>query len=170
MASLQIKDGAPPWYHPGRSGCLVLGPNLLAHFGELHPAVLTALDIDLPMVAFEIFIDAVPVPKDKAGRTKPALKVSDFPAVERDFAFVVDADIAAEQVIRAARSVDKKLIAEVALFDLYAGEALGEGKKSLAITVRLEPRDRTLTDAEIEALAAKLVGNVKKVTGGDLRG
>ncbi|MDP7641607.1 MAG: phenylalanine--tRNA ligase subunit beta, partial [Alphaproteobacteria bacterium] len=170
VASLQIKNGAPPWYHPGRSGSLALGPNLLAYFGELHPAVLTALDIDLPMVAFELFIDAVPVPKDKAGRTKPALKVSDFPAVERDFAFVVDADIAAEQVVRAARSVDKKLIAEVALFDLYAGEALGEGKKSLAISVRLEPRDRTLTDAEIEALAAKLVGNVKKVTGGDLRG
>ncbi|MEE8172254.1 MAG: phenylalanine--tRNA ligase subunit beta, partial [Alphaproteobacteria bacterium] len=147
-----------------------LGPNLLGYFGELHPGVLGALDIDLPLVAFELFIDAIPVPKEKSGRSRPALKASDFPAVERDFAFVVDADVAAEQVIRAARGVDKKLIADVALFDLYAGEAVGEGKKSLAIAVRLEPHDRTLTDAEIEAVTKKLVDNVKKVTGGELRG
>jgi phenylalanyl-tRNA synthetase beta chain len=170
VASLQIKNGAPEWYHPGRSGTLALGPNLLGCFGELHPAVLAALDIDLPMVAFELFIDAVPVPKDKAGRARPALSVSDFPAVERDFAFIVNADVAAEQVIRAARGADKKLIAEVALFDLYEGEGVDAGKKSLAITVRLEPSDRTLTDAEIEALAKKLVDNVKKATGGVLRG
>jgi phenylalanyl-tRNA synthetase beta chain len=169
VASLQFKDGAPHWYHPGRSGTLALGPNLLGCFGELHPGVLAALDIDVPLVAFELFIDAIPVPKEKAGRTRSALNVSEFPAVERDFAFVVDADVAAEQVIRAARGVDKKLIADVALFDLYAGEGVGEGKKSLAIAVRLEPRDRTLTDAEIEALAKKLVDNVKKVTGGELR-
>ena len=170
VASLQFNDGAPPWYHPGRSGTLALGPNLLGCFGELHPGVLGALDIDVPLVAFELFIDAIPVPKDKAGRTRPALNVSEFPAVERDFAFVVDADVEAEQVIRAARGVDKKLIADVALFDLYAGESVGEGKKSLAIAVRLEPKDRTLTDAEIETLATKLVDNVKKVTGGVLRG
>ena len=132
--------------------------------------MLAALDIDLPLAAFELFIDAIPVPKEKAGRTRPALTISDFPAVERDFAFVVDADVLAEQLIRAARGVDKKLIADVALFDLYEGEGVGEGKKSLAIAVRLEPKDRTLTDAEIETLATKLVDNVKKVTGGVLRG
>jgi phenylalanyl-tRNA synthetase beta chain len=110
------------------------------------------------------------VPKAKAGRTRAALGSSDFPTVERDFAFVVDADISGEQVIRAARGADKKLIADVALFDLYAGEGVGEGKKSLAIAVRLEPSDRTLTDAEIETLATKLVDNVKKLTGGELRG
>ena len=170
VASLQIQTSAPTWYHPGRSGTLVLGPNLLGCFGELHPAVLAALDIDLPMVAFELFVDAIPVPKAKAGRTRAALRSSDFPAVERDFAFIVDADISGEQVIRAARGVDKKLIADVALFDLYAGKEVGEGKKSLAIAVRLEPSDRTLKDAEIETLATKLVDNVKKLTGGELRG
>lgn len=170
VASLQVIPDAPAWYHPGRSGTLALGPNLLGCFGELHPAVLAALDIDLPLAAFELFIDAIPVPKEKAGRTRPALTISDFPAVERDFAFVVDADVSAEQLIRAARGVDKKLIADVALFDLYEGEGVGEGKKSLAIAVRLEPKDRTLTDAEIETLATKLVDNVKKVTGGVLRG
>ena len=170
VASLQTQNSAPAWYHPGRSGTLALGPNLLGCFGELHPSVLAALDIDLPLVAFELFIDAIPVPKEKAGRTRAALNISDFPAVERDFAFVVDTDVTAEQVIRAARGVDKKLIADVALFDLYAGEGVGEGKKSLAIAVRLEPSDRTLTDAEIETLATKLVDNVKKLTGGELRG
>jgi phenylalanyl-tRNA synthetase beta chain len=170
VASLQIKPEAPAWYHPGRSGTLALGPNLLGCFGEVHPVVLAALDIDFPLVAFEIYVDAIPVPKGKSGRTRPALRISDFPAVERDFAFVVDADVAAAQVIRAAQGVDKKLIADVALFDIYAGEGVGEGKKSLAIAVRLEPKDRTLTDAEIDALATKLVDNVKKVTGGELRG
>ncbi|MBT3627440.1 MAG: phenylalanine--tRNA ligase subunit beta [Rhodospirillaceae bacterium] len=170
VASLQIKNEAPEWYHPGRSGTLALGPNVLGHFGELHPAILAALDVDFPLVGFELFIDTIPTPKAKAGRTRAALNISDFPAVERDFAFIVDADVPAENVLRAARGVDKKLIADVALFDIYAGEGVGEGKKSLAIAVRLEPRDRTLTDAEIEAVAKKVIDNVKKVAGGELRG
>ncbi len=170
VASLQIKTEAPAWYHPGRSGTLSLGPNLLGVFGELHPGVLAALDIDFPLAAFELYIDAIPVPKEKAGRTRAALDVSDFPAVERDFAFVVDADLPAEKLVRAAQGVDRKLISNVSVFDLYEGEGVGAGKKSLAIAVRLEPRDRTLTDAEIDAVANKLVDNVKKVTGGELRG
>ena len=170
VASLQIKSEAPEWYHPGRSGTLALGPNVLGHFGELHPATLAALDVDFPVVGFELFIDTIPTPKAKAGRTRAALNVSDFPAVERDFAFIVDADVPAENVLRAARGVDKKLIADVALFDIYEGEGVGEGKKSLAIAVRLEPSDRTLTDAEIEAVAKKVIDNVKKVAGGELRG
>ncbi len=170
VASLQIKNEAPDWYHPGRSGSLALGRNVLGFFGELHPATLAALDVDFPVVGFELFIDAVPTPKNKTGRARAALNVSEFPAVERDFAFIVDADVPAEQVVRAARGVDKKLIADVALFDLYEGEGVAEGKKSLAIAVRLEPHDRTLTDAEIEAVAKKVIDNVKKVTGGDLRG
>jgi phenylalanyl-tRNA synthetase beta chain len=170
VASLQIRNEAPEWYHPGRSGSLALGPKVLGHFGELHPATLAALDVDFPVVAFELFIDAIPIPKGKAGRARAALEVSDFPAVERDFAFIVDADMPAEQVVRAAGGVDKKLIAGVVLFDLYEGDGVGEGKKSLAFTVRLEPRERTLTDAEIEALAKKVIDNVKKVTGGELRG
>ncbi len=170
VASLQVKPEAPAWYHPGRSGTLSLGPNLLGAFGELHPGVLAALDIDFPLAAFELYIDAIPVPKEKAGRTRAALNVSDFPAVERDFAFIVDADMPAEKLVRAAQGVDKKLIANVSVFDLYEGEGLGDGKKSLAIAIRLEPREGTLTDAEIDAVAQKLVDNVKKVTGGELRG
>ncbi len=170
VASLQAKNEAPKWYHPGRSGSLALGPNVLGHFGELHPAALAALDVDFPLVGFELFVDVIPTPKAKAGRARAALNVSDFPAVERDFAFIVDTDISAENVLRAARGVDKKLIADVALFDIYEGEGVAEGKKSLAIAVRLEPSDRTLTDAEIEAVAKNVIDNVKKVAGGELRG
>jgi phenylalanyl-tRNA synthetase beta chain len=170
VASLQVKTEAPEWYHPGRSGSVALGPNVLGYFGEIHPGTLADLDVDFPVVAFELFIDAIPTPKSKAARTRAALNVSDFPAVERDFAFIVAADVPAGDVVRAARGVDKKLITDVALFDLYEGEGLGEGKKSLAIAVRMEPTDRTLTDAEIEAVAKKIVDNVKKVTGGELRG
>ncbi len=170
VASLQIKPEAATWYHPGRSGTLSLGPKLLGQFGELHPGVLAALNIDFPLAAFELFIDAIPVPKEKAGRTRPALDISDFPAVERDFSFIVDVDLPAEKLVRSAKGADKKLIANVSVFDLYDGEGVGDGKKSLAIAVRLEPRDRTLTDAEIDEVAQKLVKNVEKVTGGQLRG
>jgi len=169
-ASLQVKPDAATWYHPGRSGTLSLGPRLLGQFGELHPAVMAALDLDFPLAAFELFIDAIPVPKKKTGRTRPALAISDFPAVERDYAFIIDDDLPADELVRAAQGADKKLITNVSVFDLYDGEGVGEGKKSLAISVRLEPRDRTLTDAEIDAVAQKLVANVKKVTGGELRG
>ncbi|MGD9536440.1 MAG: phenylalanine--tRNA ligase subunit beta [Alphaproteobacteria bacterium] len=169
-ASLQTTADAPAWYHPGRSGCLRLGAGIVAQFGELHPAVLAKLDLEAPVAAFELFLDALPLPKEKAGKARPSLKASEFQAVERDFAFILDAEVAAEAVLKAARVADRALIADVRLFDAYAGEGLEPGTKSLAITVRLEPQDRTLTDAEIEAVAKKVVQAVEKATGGRLRG
>ncbi len=168
--SLQIVQGAPAWFHPGRSGTIQLGPkNQLAWFGEVHPRVLAAMDVKGPLVAFEIVLNNVPQPKRKA-TARPALNASDLMAVTRDFAFVVDADIAADKLLRAAKGADKALISDVALFDVFADESLGEGKKSLAIEVTMQPRDRTLTDEDIEALAAKVVTQVEKATGGVLRG
>ncbi len=170
VASLQTVAEPPAWFHPGRGASIRLGPNTLAHFGELHPGVLQALGADGPLVGFEVFIGAMPTPKAKSGRTRPALVVSDYPPVERDFAFVVDAGVAAADLVRAARNADKTLIKSAAVFDLYAGAGIEEGKKSLALTVRLEPPDRTLTDPEIDAVAKKIVANVGKLTGGVLRG
>jgi phenylalanyl-tRNA synthetase beta chain len=140
----------------------------LAHFGELHPAVLAALDLKGLAVGFEIFLDAVPLPR-KAGRGRLPLKLSPFQPVERDFAFLVPADLPAETLLRAARGADKALIAEVRLFDVYAGAGLPEGRKSLAISVVLQPEGATLTDDQIEAVSQKLVGQVTKATGGELR-
>ena len=168
---LQIAAEAPGWYHPGRSGVLRLGPkNVLASFGEIHPRVLKALDIDGAMVAFEVFLDAIPVPKAKAGRARPPLAASDLQPVRRDFAFVVDQAAAAEDVLRAARGADKKMIAGVTLFDVFAGGALEAGKKSLAIEVTLQPVEQTLTDEEIDAISQKVIAQVEKATGGILRG
>lgn len=167
---LGLTTDAPTWYHPGRSGVFRLGPKqTLAQFGELHPRVLQALGAKGPMVGFEVFLEAIPLPKDK-GTAKPALVLSPFQPLERDFAFVVNDDVAAEAVIRAAKGADKALITEVRVFDIFTGEALGEGKKSLAITAVLQPVERTLTDAEIEAVAGKIVAAVEKATGGTLRG
>ncbi len=161
---------APAWYHPGRAGTLRLGPKLvLAAFGELHPAVLAAMELRAPVVGCEIFLDRLLPPRVKGGKTRTPLVLSDLPAVERDFAFVVDRDIAADAIVRAARGAERALIAEVSVFDLFEGAALGEGKKSVAIAVRLEPRERTLTDAEIEAVGRKIVAAVAKATGGVLR-
>jgi phenylalanyl-tRNA synthetase beta chain len=163
-----IKAGAAPWYHPGRSGTLALGPKVLGYFGELHPAIVAAFDIKGPAAAFEIFLDAIPEPKTK-GKARSAFAPSPYPAVERDFAFVVEAKVTAEDVLKAARNVDRQLIEQASLFDVYEGKGVGEGKKSLAIAVRLQPRDKTLTDAEIDAVAQKIVAAVTKATGGSLR-
>ena len=167
--SLQTSADAPPWYHPGRSGCLKLGATMIAAFGELHPSVLGAFDLDGPVAAFELFLDTLPPPKERVGRAKPTLKVSEFQAVERDFAFILDRGVAADAVAKAVRGADRTLISDVQVFDLYEGQGLEAGTKSLAISVRLEPFDRTLTDSEIEAVAKKVVQVVEKTTGGRLR-
>jgi phenylalanyl-tRNA synthetase beta chain len=167
---LQATADAPSWYHPGRSGVLRLGPKLvLAHFGEIHPRVLKAMNVEGPVFAFEAFLDAIPTAKAKATKTKPALDASALLPVRRDFAFVVDEGLAAEALLKAVRSAEKKLIAEVNLFDVYQGRGVPDGKKSLAVEVTLQPRDRTLTDEEIEAAAKAIVAAVETSTGGTLR-
>jgi phenylalanyl-tRNA synthetase beta chain len=163
-----VKAGAASWYHPGRSGTLALGPKMLATFGELHPSVTEVFDIKGPAVAFEVFLDDIPEPKTK-GKARVAFMPSPFPAVERDFAFVVDAKVTAEDVLKAARTSERLLIERVDVFDLYEGKGVPEGKKSMAIAVRLQPKEKTLTDAEIESVAAKIVAAVIKATGGTLR-
>ena len=145
-----------------------LGPRVLGAFGELHPAVLEALDARPPIAGFEVFLDAVPEPR--AARAKPPLKLSVLQPIERDFAFVVDRELPVETLLRAARSVDRKLVAEIRLFDIYEGAGLPEGKRSLAITVVLQPQERTLTDAEIEGFSKRLITEIEKATGGQLRG
>ncbi|MGB0852421.1 MAG: phenylalanine--tRNA ligase subunit beta [Pikeienuella sp.] len=164
---------APEWFHPGRSAMLKLGPkNPLAAFGELHPKVLEAMDVKGPVVAIEIYYQNAPFPKAK-GATRAALTASKFQAVERDFAFVVESGVEADKILKAARGAEKKLIDGVTIFDVFSGtkaEAqMGEGKKSIAITVRLQPAQGTLTDEEIEAVSARVIAAVKKATGGELR-
>ncbi len=172
-ARVQIGRGAQDWWHPGRSGAMRLGPTTLAVFGELHPRVLAAMDVKGPAVGFTVFVEDVPLPKTRM-IARPALTLPDLQAVERDFAFVVDARVEAATLVNAAQGADKALIARVSVFDEFAGakaEAqMGAGKKSLAITVRLQPTERTLTDEEIEAVGARIVEKVGKATGGVLRG
>ena len=167
--NLQVSTDAPGWYHPGRSGCLRLGPNVLAQFGELHPRVAAAMDVDGPIAVFEIFIDNIPPRKSKGGSAKPLLTLSAFQPVRRDFAFIVDEDISAGDVLRAIRTVDRALITDAELFDVYRGKGVEEGKKSLALAITLQPVDSTMTEKEIEAVAEKIVANVAKQTGGVLR-
>ena len=162
--------GAPNWYHPGRSGVLKLGDRVMAWFGELHPEIVAAADLKGPVVAFEVFLDAPPLPKAKATNARPKLALSAFQPLERDFAFVVESGVEAEKLVRAARNADKALITAVRVFDVYAGKGVPEGKKSLAIAVTLQPVERTLTDAEIEAACDKIVAAVAKATGAVLRG
>lgn len=170
VANLQISTDAPAWFHPGRSGTFRLGPNVIGHFGELHPSVLEALDADGPIVAFELLIDRIPEPKAKATRVKPLLDLAAFQPVERDFAFVVARSVAAGDIVKAAAGVDRKLITAVTVFDVYEGPGVDADKKSVALSVTLQPREKTLTDAEIEAVATRIVADVAKKTGATLRG
>ncbi|SFJ15122.1 phenylalanine--tRNA ligase subunit beta [Aerobium aerolatum] len=168
---LQIEAGGPAWYHPGRSGTIKLGPKVvLGTFGEFHPKTLEALDVSGPLCGFEVFIDAIPEAKAKPTRTKPKLELSPFQAVRRDFAFVVDKAVEVASLTRAAGSVDKKLITDVRVFDIFEGASVGADKKSVAIEVAIQPLERTLTDEDFETLARKIVDNVAKQTGGVLRG
>jgi phenylalanyl-tRNA synthetase beta chain len=169
IEKLTVVAEAPSWYHPGRSGVLRFGSTILARFGEMHPRVLRRLDASGPVVAFEAFVDAVPS-KARAGAARPPLSLSPLQPVERDFAFVVDAGVRAEMVVRAARAADRALITDVRVFDVFEGGALGAGKKSIGITVVLQPAERTLTDQDIESLAGRIIEQVGKATGGVLRG
>ena len=168
--SAQIVAGGPAWLHPGRAGTLQFGPKaVIGHFGELHPRLLQELDVEGPLAAFEIYLDALPAPKAKAGKTKPKLELYDLQPVSRDFAFLVDAGTQAGDLLRAVLAADKTLIVDAGVFDVYEGAGVPEGKKSVGVAVTLQPREKTLTDAELEALAQKIVAEAAKRTGATLR-
>ena len=170
MQALQAVPGGAPWLHPGRSGTVQIGPqNVLGYFGELHPRALEALRAHGPLVAFEVILDRIPEVKQKPTRARPALELSPFQPVSRDFAFIVDRAVLAGDIVRAAQGVDKKLITAVTVFDVYEGKGIDEAKKSVAIAVTMQPREKTMTDQEIDAVAAKIVAEVNKKTGGVLR-
>ena len=170
MQALQAVPGGAPWLHPGRSGTVQIGPqNVLGYFGELHPRALEALGAHGPLVAFEVILDRIPEVKQKPTRARPALELSPFQPVSRDFAFIVDRAVLAGDIVRAAQGVDKKLITAVTVFDVYEGKGIDEARKSVAIAVTMQPREKTMTDQEIDAVAAKIVAEVNKKTGGVLR-
>ena len=170
MQALQVVPGGPAWFHPGRSGTIQIGPHtVLGSFGELHPRAVEALNAEGPLAACEVILEKIPEPKVKATRAKPALELSPFQPVERDFAFVVDRGVNASEIVRAAQSIDKKLIINVTVFDVYEGKGIDPGKKSIAIAVTIQPREKTMTDAEIDALGQKIIAEVRRKTGGMLR-
>jgi len=165
-----VQTGVSPWWRPGRAARLQLGPKtIIAEFGEVHPRVLKRLDVEGPVLAFEIDLDALPEPKKKPVKTKPALALSPLMPLTRDFAFVVGADTAAGDLVRAVTGVDKQLIDAVRVFDVYTGPGVPEGSKSVAVEVVLQPREKTLTDAEIEALSGRIVAAAEKAVGAKLR-
>jgi phenylalanyl-tRNA synthetase beta chain len=170
-SSVQLVAGGPAFLHPGRSATLQFGPkNVVGWFGELHPRALEAMDAAGPLVAFEILLDALPASKARPTRAKPKLELSDFQPLERDFAFIVDRKVGAGDLIKAAQGADRQMIVNVGVFDLYQGPGVPEGKKSVALNVTLQPREKTLTDLEIEAISARIVAEVGKKTGAELRG
>jgi len=169
-SALQVVPGGPSWLHPGRSGTIQMGPqNVLGYFGELHPRALEALDAEGPLMAFEVILERIPDAKAKPTRAKPQIELSAFQPVTRDFAFMVDTKVKAGDIVRSAQNVDRKLITNVTVFDVYEGKNIEAGKKSVAVAVTLQPRDKTMTDEEIDAVGKKIVAEVGKRVGGVLR-
>ncbi len=168
-ANLQITTDAPDYYHPGRSGVLRQGKNILAQFGEIHPAVLDELDVKQSVSGFEVYLGNIPEARSK-GTARKLLKLAPLQAVNRDFAFVVDANVEADNIARAATAADKKLITGASIFDIYVGKGVEEGKKSVALNITIQPIDKTLTDEGLDELSEKIIANVNKKTGGQLRG
>ena len=168
---LQVVAGATAAFHPGRSMTLRFGPkNVIGHAGELHPRVLAAMDVAGPVVAFEMILDDIPAPKSKPTKAKARLELPDFMPLTRDFAFIVDAAVEAGEIVKAAQGADRTMVTRVAVFDVYTGSGVPEGKKSVAVAATLQPREKTPTDAEIEAVSAKIVAEVGRKTGAVLRG
>jgi phenylalanyl-tRNA synthetase beta chain len=171
VGGLQVVAGGPAWAHPGRSATLQFGPKgVVGAFGEVPPKVLKALDVKGPLVAFEIHLDALPLPKYKPTKVKPKLNLSGFQPVTRDFAFIVEKSVAAGDMMKTAQNADRALITEVGVFDLYEGPGVDAGRKSVALAVTLQPVEKTLTEAEIEAVGAKIVAEMAKRYGAALRG
>ncbi|MCK5385021.1 MAG: phenylalanine--tRNA ligase subunit beta [Alphaproteobacteria bacterium] len=168
-ASVQISTDAPDYYHPGRSGVLRLGKNIIAQFGEIHPAILDEMGIKTSVAGFEIFLDNIPQPRKK-GTSRPLLALSPFQPLTRDFAFVVKDAVSAEDLVRAAKSGDKKLISDACVFDVYKGKNIEDGHKSVALSVTIEPKDATLSDEQLEALMNNVIDSVANRCGGVLRG
>ena len=163
--------GASPWWRPGQSARVQLGPKtVLAEFGAIHPAVLKALDVEGPVYAFEAWVEAIPEPKRKVAKTRPRFEASPLMPLSRDFAFLVDQGRSAGELARAVAGADKALIAGVQVFDVYQGQGVPEGAKSVALEVQIQPREKTLTDAEIEQLSARIVAAAEKAVGAKLRG
>jgi len=170
-SGLQIVSGGPAWLHPGRSAILQFGPkNTIGAFGEIHPRVLEQLNAEGPLVGFELVLNDIPAPKSRQTKAKPKLELSEFMPVLRDFAFLVDRSVQAADIVKAAQAGERALVSDVGVFDVYEGKGIPEGKKSVAISVTLQPREKTLTEAEIDAVAAKIIAEVSRKTGASLRG
>jgi phenylalanyl-tRNA synthetase beta chain len=168
--ALQVaQDDAPPWWRPGRYARLTLGKATIAAFGEIHPRVLAALDVEGPILAFEVWVEAVPEGRKKTVKTKPAIALSPFMPLTRDFAFVLPRTTPAGDLARAVASADRTLIAGARVFDVYEGAGVGDGEKSVAVEVTIQPRERTLADADIEALSGKIIAAAAKAVGARLR-
>ncbi len=165
----QITTDAPNYYHPGRSGVIRLGKNVLAYFGEIHPNILKTLDIKTRVVAFEVNLDNIPLPRKTANKARKHLELSAFQPVDKDLAFVVNKDVNAATILAAAQNADRKHITHVSIFDIYEGDNLPEGKKSVAISLTFQPMEQTFTDKDIENLMNKVIVEVGKKTGGTLR-
>jgi phenylalanyl-tRNA synthetase beta chain len=170
LGGLQVVAAAPPWFHPGRAGTLQFGPRgVVGHFGEFHPKVLARMDVAGPLCGFELILDALPEAKAKPSKAKPKLVLAELMPVERDFAFVVDVTVSAAAILKAVQAADRNLIVATSVFDVYQGHGIAEGKKSVAVAVSLQPREKSLTDAEIDTLSGKIVAEVAKATGATLR-
>jgi len=172
-SKVSVSSVTKKWYHPGRSGLISLGASTgpkLAYFGEIHPSIIKKLDLRIENVlGFEIFLDNIPEPRKKIRETKPQFVISDYQKVTRDFAFVIEEKFSSGEIISLVKNIDRELIKVVKIFDIYQGDNIEVGKKSIAFTVTLEPKNKTLSENDIEQISKKIVSLVQESTGATIR-
>ena len=169
-SKLAISNKTKKWYHPGRSGLISLDGTELAYFGEIHPGIIKKLDLKTESIlGFEIFLDNIPESRKKIREAKPEFIISDYQKVTRDFAFVIEEKFSSGEIISLVKNIDKELIKMVKIFDIYQGENIESGKKSIAFNVTLEPKNKTLSDKDIEEISKKIISKVQNTTGAILR-
>ncbi len=167
--SVQIQTPGPAWYHPGQSAIMTLGKTVIGSFGMIHPEILSAFDVKMPVAAFDCNVSAVPLPRKK-NVARPLLKLSSLQPVERDFAFILNHDVSAAKLIRAVKAAAKEHITDISVFDIYAGAEIGEAKKSIAVKIHLTPKDTTFNEAELQKISGDIIASVEKHCSGILRG
>ena len=166
--SLQTYENTSGYFHPGRSAVLKIGQKLIANVGEIHPEISDFYGLEKSILAFEIFYENIPIPK-KVKVSRPMLKMSPLQSVTREFAFVIDETTPAEKLVQIAKSTNKDLIKEVLIFDLYKGENIPKGKKSIAIKIIIQPNLETLTDDDLEKISSDLINVIDTKLSGSLR-
>ena len=168
VSKLKLYNEAPNYFHPGRSAVLKLGKTIISIFGQINPLSLDQKDNKIEFYAFELYLDNLPIPKKKT-MSKPLLKLNQLQPLYRDFSFIVDKDLDAQRLINEIKLVDQNQIKKIFVFDIFKGNNIPDDKKSISLSVEIQPINKSLTDNDLESISYKIINIVSQNLGAEIR-